>query len=78
MPTKLTLKTKLTNEGLVIFRDETRFGLHRACIEAVGFYPDLEAWSALLGEPRLWLHRYSERVNATGACICHLWLYWKE
>ena len=70
--------TKLTNEGIVVRRDETRFGLHRACIQLNGRYPDLEAWAALIPNPQVWRHRYTERLDPVLGCKCYLWLYWKE
>lgn len=75
---------RISGEGVVVFRDETVHGLQRLCVEQVGKYPDLEMWSEMLfgtlgRAPRMWLHRYTEKVNAeAGICRCFLWMYWKE
>jgi hypothetical protein len=71
--------TQVTGAGVVVFRDETVYGLQRMCIEAQGLYPDLELWSQMLiaqTAVSLWRHRYTERVTGFG-CRCFLWLYWK-
>lgn len=79
----LSVGTKITGEGVVVFRDETVYGLQRMCIEQVGRYPDLEMWSEMLvrslgGAPRIWRHRYVEKVSGeSGLCRCFLWMYWK-
>jgi len=75
----LRLGLKLTNEGVVVKADVTRYGLHRACIEQKDKYPDIEAWAQLIRDPSLFQHRYTEKVDTeTGIARCFLWLYWKE
>ncbi len=75
----MRIGTKLSNEGVVIFSDVTPHGLHRACIEQVGKYPDVEAWAQMVKNPSLWQYRYTEKVNTeSGIARCFLWLYWKE
>lgn len=70
----------ITNEGVVIFKDVTRHGLHRLCIEDVNHYPDLELWSEFVSTKhpvQKWLHDYRERMVAN-ILVCHLWIFWKE
>jgi len=74
-----SLGTVITGEGKVVRRDVTRLGLQRMCVEMIGKYPDLELWSDFVSQrqPRIWRHRYTERVTEVG-CHCYLWIFWKE
>ena len=35
-------------------------------------------WAALIRNPQVWLHRYTEKLDPVLVCKCYLWLYWKE
>lgn len=67
--------TALTGEGTVVFRDVTRFGLHRMCVECAMKYPDVEAWCEMVGAP-VKLMRYTERMRGP-VLFGYLWLFWK-
>jgi hypothetical protein len=69
--------TAITGEGIVIFRDCTRYGLQRMCIEQMDRYPDVGVWSEMVGAHSKWLHDYRERL-VSGVMVCHLWMFWKE
>lgn len=73
-----SLKTKIDGYGAVVFRDLTRYGLHRMCIAQYQQYPDLETWLELLDENAKPLgHRYTEKI-VNHVFVGYLWLYWKE
>jgi hypothetical protein len=71
--------TKITGEGVVVYRDCTVHGLQRMCVEQMDKYPDVEVWSQLLAfsDERLARHDYRERL-VSGVMVCHLWIFWKE
>ena len=72
------LNTRVTGQGLVTFRDRTRYGLHRMCVVIEGKYPDLQAWLNMLdptADPKLYY--YQERETA-GVFVGTLWLFWKQ
>lgn len=68
--------TALAGEGTVVFRDVTRFGLHRMCVECVMKYPDVEAWCEMVLPREVRLTRYTERVRGS-VLFGYLWLFWK-
>ena len=70
------LGTVITGEGKVVFRDVTRYGLHRMCVETVGKYPDVETWMELLKDRDVKAIRYTEKMTAV--FVGYLWFYWKE
>lgn len=67
---------RLTDSGVVTFRDVTAHQLHRMRVEATDKYPPLEAWLKMIGEPTTWTHFYTERDGKVFTGI--LWLFWKE
>lgn len=73
------VKTKIVDEGTVVFHDETAYGLKRMCIVSMGKYPDLETWLGLL-EPtaRPLAYRYVEKITLDVVFIGYLWIYYKD
>jgi hypothetical protein len=70
-----SLGTRFTGEGVVTFRDVTRYRLHRMKVEVAGKYPSLSVWcTAIRG--RILTHYFEEKgiKEFTGV----LWLFWKE
>lgn len=73
------LKTTITDEGTIVFHDETRYGLRRMCVACYGKYPDLETWLNLMPTTaNTLLHRYVEKLEVESVFIGYLWLYYKE
>ena len=73
------LNTKITDQGKVVFRDRTRYGLHRMCVATEGKYPDLETWLRMLdatADPKLYY--YAEKTVIGDIFIGYLWLFWKQ
>lgn len=72
------LRTSITNEGVVVFHDETRYGLRRLCVMSREKYPDAEVWIGLLPKDAdVKVVRYTE-INSAGVWQYFLWIYWKE
>jgi hypothetical protein len=67
---------RVTDNGIVTFRDVTKYGLHRMRVEKPDGYPSLDAWTAMLRGRTVLAHNYSERLGKGFTGI--LWLYWKE
>lgn len=75
-----SIKTAITGEGAVVFRDQTRYGLHRMCVAEFGKYPDLETWTMMLPKSanvEQSFCRYAEKI-LDNVFIGYLWIYWKE
>jgi hypothetical protein len=73
-------KTTIRGEGGVVFRDVTRYGLHRMCVAAYRKYPDLEVWAGMLprgADIEGAACRYAEKI-VSDVFVGYLWLYWKE
>ena len=68
--------TKISGEGVVIFKDVTVHGLHRMCIQQNDKYPDVEVWSQLINW-KIAAHDYRDRI-VSNVVVCHLWLFWKD
>lgn len=71
------LGDRLTGNGVVTFRDVTRFGLHRMKVERGGDYPSLEAWCAWVRQVGgdVMAHYFEEKAGREFIGI--LWLFWK-
>lgn len=71
------LGDRLTGNGVVTFRDVTRFGLHRMRVELVGRYPSVEAWCAWVRQEggEVMTHYFEEKAGREFVGI--LWLFWK-
>lgn len=72
------VKTTISNEGTVVFHDETGYGLRRLCVMSRAKYPDLELWLGMLPKNAdAKLYRYVEK-EISGIYSQFLWIYWKE
>jgi len=76
-PLDLPLGLKIAGHGQVVFRDVTRYGLHRLCVMQAGQYPDETVWVTLVRCCEVLAVRYTERIMA-GVFTGFLWIYWKE
>lgn len=73
----LAVGTRITGEGIVVRRTESRLGLHTAVIAERDKYPDIEVWLEPLKGKDVRLHHYSEKV-VVNVFTGYLWLFWKE
>ena len=78
-PLRPRVKTAIANEGVVVFHDETRYGLRRICVASNGKYPDLETWLGMMDPSANALaYRYLEKVYADSVQVGYLWIYYKD